>query len=38
MVEDIDRKLARKDAIEAHKQGKEIPGLKISLVERVRRS
>ena len=38
MVEDIDRKKARKDAIEAHKEGKEIPGVKISLVERIRRS
>ena len=38
MIEDIDKKKARKDAIEAHKEGKEIPGVKISLVERIRRS
>jgi hypothetical protein len=38
MVEDIDRKKARADAIAAHKEGKEIPGIKIARVERVRRS
>tara|TARA_B100000700_G_C14971402_1_gene821596 strand:+ start:1063 stop:1596 length:534 start_codon:yes stop_codon:yes gene_type:complete len=38
MVEDIDRKKARADAITAHKEGKEIPGVKIALVERVRRT
>ena len=38
MIEDIDRKKARKDAIKSHKEGKEIPGIKISLVDRVRRS
>ena len=38
MIEDIDKKKARADAIEAHKEGKEIPGVKIALVERIRRS
>lgn len=38
MIEDIDKKKARKDIIEAIKEGREIPGVKISLVERVRRS
>ena len=38
MEQYIDKKEARKDAIEADKKGEEIPGLTVRKVERVRKS
>ena len=38
MEQYIDKKEARKDAIEADKKGEELPGLKVKKIERVRKS